>query len=204
MELRGQRWHTSLSPLATLAPLALIAACVTVNVYFPAAKVEEAAQQIVEEVYQEKGVKPQTRLGPAPAPDSGAGGWTGWFGPRAAYAEEAGAVSNAAIRALKDQIAQRHTQLAPHYAKGQVGIDRDGFLQVRDTAGLGLSEVAAVKRLVEADNAARRQLYAEVARALDLKPQQVSQVQEVFAREWRDKAQAGWWVQDDAGAWKKR
>jgi len=199
MKLR-RRWHPSLTPLATLAPLALIAACVTVNVYFPAAKVEEAAQQIVEEVYQEKGVKPQTRLGPAPA----TGGWMAWLGPRAAYAEEAATVSNAAIRAVKDQIAQRHTQLAPHYAKGQVGIDRDGFLQVRDTGGLGLSEVAAVKRLVEADNAARSQLYAEVARALDLKPQQVSQVQEVFAREWRGKAQAGWWVQDDAGAWNKR
>lgn len=200
MKLRRQRWPLSVFPLAALAPLALIAACVTVNVYFPAAKVEEAAKQIVEEVYQEKGVKPQTRLGPAP----GTGGWTGWFSPREACAEEAATVSNAAIRALKDQIAQRHAQLAAHYAAGQVGIDRDGFLQVRDPGGLGLSEVAAVKRLVEADNAARRQLYAEVARALDLKPQQVSQIQEVFAREWRDKAQAGWWVQDDAGAWKKK
>lgn len=200
MGSQRQLWPPNMPPLAALAPLALIAACVTVNVYFPAAKVEEAAKQIVEEVYQERGAKPQTRL--APPPD--AGGWTGWLGPRAAHAEEAATVSNAAIRALKDQIAQRHTQLAAHYAKGQVGIDREGFLQARDTGGLGLSEVAAVKRLVEADNAARRQLYAEVARALDLQPQQVSQVQEVFAREWRGKAQAGWWVQDDAGEWKKR
>ncbi|MEW6487625.1 MAG: DUF1318 domain-containing protein [Thermodesulfobacteriota bacterium] len=200
--MRSQRklWRPRMPPLAALAPVALIAACVTVNVYFPAAKVEEAAKQIVEEVYQEKGAKPQTQLDPPPA----AHGWTGWLGPRAAHAEEAATVSNPTIRALKDQIAQRHAQLVDHYAKGQVGIDRDGFLQLRDTGGLGLSEVAAVKRLVEADNAARRQLYAEVARALDLQPQQVNQVQEVFAREWRDKAQAGWWVQDDAGEWKKR
>lgn len=200
MGSRQNLWPSSMPPLAALAPLVLIAACVTVNVYFPAAKVEEAAKQIVEEVYQEKGARPQTRLAPSPE----AGGWTGWLGPREAHAEEASTVSNAAIRALKDQIAQRHTQLVAHYAKGQVGIDREGFLQARDTSGLGLSEVAAVKRLVEADNAARRQLYAEVARALSLQPQQVTQVQEVFAREWRDKAQAGWWVQDDAGEWKKR
>jgi len=183
-----------------LAPLALIAACVTVNIYFPAAKVEEAAKQIVEEVYQEKGEKPQSRLEAFP----GAGGWAGWLGPREAHAEDAATVSNAAIRALKDQIAQRHPQLVPAYTQGQVGIDRDGYLEVRDTGGLGLPQVAALKRLVEADNAARRQLYAEVARALNLQPQQVNQVQEIFAREWRDKAQAGWWVQDDAGAWKKR
>ncbi|MBE0616539.1 MAG: YdbL family protein [Proteobacteria bacterium] len=191
--------HRKIWPWA-LAPLALGAACVTVNIYFPAAKVEEAAKQIVEEVYQEKVDKPQTHLGTLPD----AGAWTAWLGPRAAHAEDAATVSNAAIRALKDQIAQRHAQLAPHYTQGQVGINRDGYLEVRDTGGLTLPEVATLKRLVEADNAARRQLYVEVARALNLQPQQVNQVQEIFAREWRDKAQAGWWVQDDAGAWRKR
>jgi len=194
MESRRKLWPWALTPLA------LGAACVTVNIYFPAAKVEEAAKQIVEEVYQEKGEKPQTRLGPVPS----FGGWAAWLGPRAAHAEDAATVSNAAIRALKDQITQRHAQLGPFYKQGQVGIDRDGYLEVRDTGGLGLPQVANLKRLVEADNAARRQLYQEVARALNLQPEQVGQIQEIFAREWRDKAQAGWWVQDDAGAWKKR
>lgn len=200
MEPRPKLWPESMPLLATLASLALVAACVTVNIYFPAAKVEEAAKQIVEDVYQDKGERPQTLRGPSP----GGGGWLARLGPREAHAQEAATVSNAAIRALKDQIAQRHGQLAPHYAQGQVGIDRDGYLQVRDTGGLGLSEVANLKRLVEADNAARRQLYAEVARALNIESQQVGQVQEIFAREWRDKAQVGWWVQDDAGEWKRR
>jgi uncharacterized protein YdbL (DUF1318 family) len=173
---------------------------VTVNIYFPAAKVEEAAKQIVEDVYQDKGDKPQSRLGTFPSVAE----WVTWLGPRAAYADDAATVSNAAIRALKDQLAQRHTQLVPYYTQGQVGIDRDGYLQVRDTGGLGLPQVATLKRLVEADNATRRQLYAEVARALNLQPQQIGQVQEIFAREWRDKAQTGWWVQDDAGTWKKK
>ncbi|MDW7711995.1 MAG: DUF1318 domain-containing protein [Deferrisomatales bacterium] len=193
-------WPPNLPPLAPLTVAAFLAACVTVNIYFPAAKVEEAAKQIVEEVYQEKGERPQTFRDPSP----GTGGWPAWLGPREAHAQEAATVSNAAIRALKDQIAQRHGQLAPHYAQGQIGIDREGYLQVRDTAGLGLSEVASLKRLVEADNTARRQLYAEVARALNIEPQQVGQIQEIFAREWRDKAQAGWWVQDDAGVWNQR
>lgn len=187
-----------------VAALALVAACVTVNIYFPAAKVEKTARQIVDEVYQEK-------EGKTPPPQSllrqewlRPGTWLAWLGPRPAYAEEATTVSNAAIRALKAKIIQRHEQLLPYYKQGQVGINKEGYLEVRDTAGLSLPQVASVRRLVEADNADRARLYQEVAKALDLQPQQVKQVQEIFAREWRDKAQSGWWIQTDAGQWKPK
>jgi uncharacterized protein YdbL (DUF1318 family) len=113
-------------------------------------------------------------------------------------------VSNAAIRGLKDQISQRHRELLPFYQQGQVGITRDGFLEVRGTSGLGLPQVATLKRLVDADNAARRQLYDEVAKALNLKPEQVSQIRTIFAKQWRDKAQAGWEVQADDGTWGRK
>ncbi len=192
-----------------LAALAVIAGCVTVNIYFPAAKVEKTAEKIVGEVYQEKTEppppeekgKPQSlnegtvraafalleRLGPAPA-----------------FAEEATTVSNAAIRGLKEQIARRHQELRPFYQAGQVGIGQDGFLEVRSTAGLPLPQVANLKRLVDADNAARRQLYEEVAKALNLQPGQVSQVRQIFAKQWRDMAPAGYSIQTDAGQWIKK
>ncbi|PWB62825.1 MAG: hypothetical protein C3F14_09175 [Deltaproteobacteria bacterium] len=195
--------------LSILAVFAFIAACITVNIYFPAAKVEKTAEKIVDEVYQEKKVpapadqkeKPQSlndggvsdvvvrlaRLGPAPA-----------------WAEEATTVSNASIRALKDQIGGRHQELLPFYQQGKVGITKDGFLEVRGTEGLALPQVATLKRLVDADNAARRQLYEEVAKALNLKPEQVPQVRQIFAKQWRDKAQSGWWVQADSGQWTRK
>jgi uncharacterized protein YdbL (DUF1318 family) len=110
-------------------------------------------------------------------------------------------VSNATIRGLKEQIGQRHKELLPFYRQGQVGIDKDGFLEVRGTSGLGLQQVASLKRLVNADNAARRQLYEEVAKALNLKPNQVPQVRQIFSKQWRDKAEAGWAVQADNGQW---
>lgn len=193
--------------LAFATGLALTA-CVTVNVYFPAAQVEKTAERIVGEIYdgnqpaaEQPNEKPQTkRLG---TPDH----WTalGWLGPAEAFAAgDATTVSNASIRALKDQIAQRHQQLLPYYQSGQVGISKDGYLDVRDTTGLGLPQTADLKRLIEADNAARRQLYQEVARALNLKPDQVPQVQQIFARQWREKAQTGWWVQTDPGPWTKK
>jgi uncharacterized protein YdbL (DUF1318 family) len=193
---------------SVLAALAFTAACVTVNIYFPAAKVEKTAEKIVDEVYQEKKEtpqpekeKPQTSLGGGLFRDLAR---LARLGPAPACAEEATTVSNAAIRALKEQIGQRHQELLPHYQQGRVGINKEGSLEVRGTNGLGLPQVATLKRLVDADNAARRQLYEEVARALSLKPEQVSQVQQIFAKQWRDKAQAGWPVQTDDGQWVRK
>ena len=194
---------------SVLAVLALIAGCVTVNVYFPAAQVEKTAEKIVDEVYQEKKEPPTPE--PTEKPRSSNDGETirgivrlARFGPAPAFAEEATTVSNAAIRGLKEQIGQRHRELLPFYQQGQVGITLDGFLEVRGTSGLGLPQVASLKRLVEADNAARRQLYEEVGKALNLKPDQVSQVQKVFAKQWREKAQAGWAIQSDDGQWGRK
>ena len=195
--------------VSILAFLALIAGCVTVNVYFPAAQVEKTAEKIVDEVYQDK--KEPPARDPAEKPRSLIDEETirgivrlAGLGPAPAFAEEATTVSNAAIRGLKEQIGQRHQELLPYYQQGQVGITRDGFLEVRGTSGLGLPQVAALKRLVEADNAARRQLYEEVAKALNLKPDQVSQVRKIFAKQWREKAQAGWAVQADDGQWGRK
>lgn len=195
--------------ISVLVVLMFIAGCVTVNVYFPAAQVEKTAEKIVDEVYQEKKESPPQE--PTEKPRSSNDGETfrgivrlASFGPAPAFAEEATTVSNAAIRGLKEQIGQRHQELLPYYQQGQVGITRDGFLEVRGTSGLGLPQVAALKRLVEADNAARRQLYEEVAKALNLKPDQVSQVRKIFAKQWREKAQAGWAVQADDGQWGRK
>jgi uncharacterized protein YdbL (DUF1318 family) len=201
--------HAHRFSFSVLAFLALVAGCVTVNVYFPAAQVEKTAEKIVDEVYQDKKEPPKQE--PTEKPRSSIDGDAirgivrlARFGPSPAYAEEATSVSNAAIRGLKEQIGQRHQELLPFYQQGQVGITRDGFLEARGTSGLGLPQVAALKRLVDADNAARRQLYEEVAKALNLKPEQVSQVRKVFAKQWRDKAQGGWAVQADDGQWGRK
>ena len=176
-----------------LAGLALlVAACVTVNVYFPAAKVEKTAERIVSDVYgQEEPAKEKDKDG---KPSSWLGNFLAWLGPREACAQDATTVSNAAIRGLKAQIAQNHQQLVPFYNKGNVGIKPDGYLALKSADGLPMNQVAAVKRLVEADNAARSQLYKEVAAALNLPGNQVGKVAEIFARHWRSQAQPGWLI----------
>jgi len=50
--------------------LALVAACVTVNIYFPAATVEKTADQIVSDVYGEKPPEPENGAPGEPKPSS--------------------------------------------------------------------------------------------------------------------------------------
>mgnify|MGYP006287070959 CR=1 FL=1 len=177
------------------------AACVTVNIYFPAAKVEKAAERIVDEVYGQEG---EQNGPPEQDEQSALQRFLALVGPQSAWAQDATSVSNAAIRGLKSSIGKHHQQLASFYNQGAVGITRDGYLEVRDTAGLNLGQVAKLRKLVQEDNEARRQLYREVAAALNLDSSQVSRVEEIFAKQWREKAAPGWWIQKDNQSWTRK
>jgi len=181
--------------LTALSLLLLLGACVTVNIYFPAAEVEKAAQDIVQDVYNEGKQKGDD--------SSSLDVLLAWLGPTPAHAADASTVSNAAIRNLKQQIAQNHGQLAPYYQKGNVGIDNQGFVAIRNQDGLNIQQVAQLKRLVNTDNQLRRQLYQEVAKALGIQQNQVGKVQDIFAQEWQSKAPAGYWIQT-SGGWKQK
>ncbi len=181
--------------------LFLLYACVTVNIYFPAAEVEKAAENIVQDVY---GTQEEQKKEKGPDSSSCLETLLAWLAPAPAHAADASTVSNAAIRGLKSQIAQNHAQLAPYYQQGNVGIDNQGFVAIRTTDGLGIQQVAQLKRLVASDNQARSQLYQEVAKALGVETGQVGKVQDIFAREWQAKAPQGYWIQDAGGGWRMK
>ncbi|NJB68959.1 uncharacterized protein YdbL (DUF1318 family) [Desulfobaculum xiamenense] len=190
--------------LGWIGILGMLAACVTVNIYFPAAEVRQAADKIVDDVY---GATPQKTPAPEspkakPGDSSALPTILALLGPRAAHAQDATTVSNAAIRGLKDQIQNDHTALVPYYTSGHVGIGRDGSLALRDGGGLNMQQLAQVKRLIAADNSTRAALYAEVAKALQTT--ETDKVRAIFADTWRAKAAAGWWIQDDSGAWRQK
>ena len=55
------------SPIAILAAAALLAGCVTINIYFPAAAAERAADRIIDEILDVKPGAAKPAVKPAPA-----------------------------------------------------------------------------------------------------------------------------------------
>ena len=70
MMARTTNRRTLLGMLTGTAVVTLLSAgCVTINIYFPAAAAEKAADRIIDEVWQLKGGAPATPSAPAvPAP----------------------------------------------------------------------------------------------------------------------------------------
>jgi len=200
---------------------ALCAACVTVNVYFPAAAAEKAADQIIDSVTGQPG---GTARKPAQqAPTSRLEGGSQLEGERtpvllaavgrvlyaivpAAHAQsEANLdISSPEIRAITASMQARFGQLQKYFASGVVGLTANGLVQVRDASAVPLAERATVTRLVSEDNRDREQLYAEIAKA-NGHPEWAANIRSIFARRWVERgAQPGWYYQDAGGAWKQK
>ena len=182
----------------------IVSACVTVNIYFPAAAVERAADQIVKETWGGPG-EPPPKGQPQSAPSVGPSSKISFRFVSEAYGQEPDInVSNPAIRTLKDSIKKRSDAIKPYMYRGNVGINRDGLLTVRSTDGLSLKERAEVQQLVEAENRDREALYVEIAKANNFSSDAVPKIKRIFAKSWIDQAKPGWWIQDEQGNWKKK
>jgi uncharacterized protein len=188
----------------SLVIVLLLSACVTVNIYFPAAAVQRAADEIVKETWGGPNgtpgrAQPQSRLRFAPDRDLSLSLIS------EAFAQEADInVSNPAIRGLKDSIKRRSGAIKPYMDKGNAGINQEGLLTIRNTDGLNLKERAEVQQLIEAENRDREALYVEIAKANNIPAEAVPKIKGIFARSWTDQAQPGWWIQDAQGTWKKK
>ena len=112
-------------------------------------------------------------------------------------------IATPAVRSLTASMQHRHAQLAPYYASGGVGVTRDGLVALRDPAAVPLAQRAQANALVGAENQDRVALYREIARA-NGRPEWEADIRAKFGERWVAKAQAGWWVQDATGAWRKK
>ncbi len=182
----------------------VLAACVTVNIYFPAAAVQRAADRIVEETWGDQG-----KGGAKEPPKSGSlmreTRYVSIGFVSEAHAQQPDVnVSNPAIRGLRESIKARSGSLISFMDKGNAGIGRDGLLAVHNTDGLNLKERSEVQQLVEAENRDRENLYAEIAKANNFPRERVGDIKAIFARSWTDQAKPGWWIQDAQGNWKKK
>lgn len=203
---------TTARNLKLLTLLTLITGCVTVNVYFPAAAAEQAADRIIKEIYGDKleGAQPTSPAQPdARSPDELSPGNN--FGMHllnllipTAHAQEANIdISTPAINTLKASMTQRHAQLEPFYLSGAIGMDSNGLITLRDPASVSIRDRNVVNQLVAGENQDRNALYAEIARANN-HPEWEDQIRSTFARRWVANAPAGWYFQDAGGSWKQK
>jgi uncharacterized protein YdbL (DUF1318 family) len=195
-----------------------LGACVTVNVYFPAAAAEKAADRIINDVYgkpkkKKSTPKPQEE---APVPeqrsDPGKDGDETSAIDRvfdlvipAAYAAKKPnlKISTPAIKLLRAAMKARYGQLAPHYQSGAIGIVRDGSLTVRDASRIPAGAHSQVAGWVADENADRKALYKEIAQA-NGHPEWVDEIQDTFAAAWVENAPPGFWYQDASGVWRQK
>src|SRR5882724_9397200 len=196
--------------------LCLLAACVTVNVYFPAAAAEQAADRIIDTVTSQPGGAKSNETTPAKTPPNSrvaprgeqpvllaaAGALLNLLIPAAeAQASPNLDVSDPQIRAVTASMQQRFGDLKKYFDAGVIGLTADGQVAVRDQNAMALADRAVVARLVTEDNRDRATLYAELAKA-NKHPEWEPDIRRTFARRWVERgAQAGWYYQDAGGKW---
>jgi len=200
--------------MAALIVVALTVTCarITVNVYFPAAEIRDAATQIEREVRSEETAPPEPTppAAPSPKPQS----FDFWpriwqvrlvVGPTLAVAQAINInVQTPAIRKLIASRKQRYAGLAPLFAQGALGENNRGLLDIRSLDTLSLKDKANAKTLLEQENRDRQQLYREIATANNLAADKLDEIASIFAQVHRQEARAGWWLQDANGNWKKK
>jgi uncharacterized protein len=200
------------APVKALTLCLALSACVTINVYFPEAAAEKAADRIIEDVWgSDSESNPRTQPDPR-------GSWHR-EAPKQVLLAAAGSlldvlvspahaqadlnVSTPAVRAITQSMEARHAQLKQFYDSGAVGFTQDGLVEVRDQNLIPLPDRNRARKLVAEENAERANLYREIATANN-HPEWEADIRSTFAERWISKANAGWYYQDKAGTWKQK
>lgn len=189
----------------SLAFLFLIS-CITVNIYFPEAEVKKAAEEIVNEIVKEEGEKEKKdkkfEMIELDQLSLSLGSSSSLL--PTVYVQQETQVSTPKIRALQNAMAERRPKLKPFFSSGNIGETNDGYIKIRDESGLNLRDKALLRNLVNDENNDRRNMYAEVAVAMEINASQISRIQKIFAQLWGKNAQPGWWIQKENGEWVKK
>jgi len=180
----------------------LAAACVTINVYFPAAAAEKAADRIIDDVWHQPGDKPATPPPQSALPARMAVALLDFVIPPAHAQQPNIDISSPEVQRIKASMEARFASLKPLLDSGAVGLTGDGLVALRDAAAVPLAKRNAAKSLVADENNDRLALYREIAVA-NGQPQWEGQIRSVFAQRWVAKASGGWWYEDASG-WKRK
>lgn len=190
--------------LLTTVMVALVG-CVTINVYFPEAAAQKAADRFIGTVIDQGSAPAQAKPVPkADEPAQPSAMLLDHLVP-AAYADTPDIrVQTPATEAIRGRMQARfQNTLQALLDSGAVGFTQDGLVAVHDAGKIPLSQRAQANAAVAEENSDRNALYREIARA-NGHPEWESQIRATFAKGWIERAHAGWYYQDASGAWKRK
>jgi len=196
-----------LKTLMLLGAVLAAASCVTINVYFPAAAAERAAEKFVDDVLGE--TRDDTLLlEPAGWPKNAmlavVGNVLDVLVPSAHAQQPDFKINTPQINAIKSRMAQRQRQyLNAWFDAGAIGFTNDGLVSIRDRSAVSLDQRRNLESVVEDENRDRRAVYREIAVA-NGRPEWQEEIQQTWAREWQRNARPGWYYQAPDGSWKQK
>lgn len=181
----------------TIAAVLTLAACVTINVYFPEAAAERAADRFIQDVLGENGANGEV----PPPPTSQNFHWTDLL-IASAHAQTANInIDTPQIEAIKERMAERQrSQLAAWFEAGAIGFSNNGLVEIRDRSAVGLADRRNLERVVGEENSDRNAVYREIAVA-NGHPEWEEDIRDTFARQWIANARPGWYYQREDGSW---
>jgi len=190
-----------------LSVLFTLAACVTINVYFPAAAAERAAEKFVGDVLGEPNEE-GSLFNPLDLPANvvliAATGLVDFLISDAQAQQAEIEINTPQINAIKARMADRQRQhLDSMFDAGAIGFSSDGLVTIRDRSAVPLSERRNLESVVADENRDRKAVYREIAVA-NGHPEWEKDIQGTFAKEWVGNARRGWYYQDASGAWRQK
>lgn len=187
--------------------LAVLASCVTINVYFPSAAAEKAAERFVGDVLGETGddsllFDPLDRSREVIYVASAA--VLDFLVPSAQAQQPDFKINTPQINSIKSRMAARQKQyLGGWFDAGAIGFSADGLVTIRDRSAVALSERRNLESVVADENRDRKAVYREIAVA-NGHPEWEQQVQQTWSQEWIRNARPGWYYQESGGNWKQK
>jgi uncharacterized protein YdbL (DUF1318 family) len=189
--------------------LALLVACVTVNVNFPESAVQKASDDYVRDLYRSK---EQSKV-PSPKTSATPTGNSALLLPRelfqwavpSALADDLQLnMSSPKIAEIKNKMRAAVPEVIEQKKAGLLGETFDGKIVIHSGANIKPLLKKRLEDLVRDDNTSRESLYAEVVRSNHLPSENLISVKKTFARSFQAESPSGTWVQNADGSWTQK
>ena len=196
-----------------------LVSCVTINIYFPAAAAEKAAEKIVDEVLKNQpGSSNEQNIDNKQSTDNKQSSLkqpeitstqtilliiSDFLFPVAQAGQADISIDSPAIRTIRNNMESRQSKLLPFYQSGAIGFTNNGLIASVNNQGLSVKQKSTIKKLIKAENRDRMALYSEIAKA-NGHPEWQKDIQSTFSKTWIRKISSGWMYQAPSGQWQKK